>query len=276
MSYALTFTRLLRLLSLLVASLVASVAEASSAIPERVNSAPSNPGDTTAWHGQYRALGPNERRDITLGPSGTAVYSSLSCLAGPSFQARAEWSNDILILTPTTDTLARKPSHASPRVLSFLGEAYRPLQLIPITWGDRRLLIDADHMIYFCNEVNQGNSIHRNRNVFRPIDTSLEIRPPGLPAVPEPWRKYLLPAPLTAHVTSVSTATRPFQARIDLGSEAGLQTSMTLVAKPVGQPPVRATVTRVGPTESTVIWDSWSGALKVGRPLYSRLPEAQP
>ncbi|MBC8168107.1 MAG: hypothetical protein H7Y20_19845 [Bryobacteraceae bacterium] len=80
-------------------------------------------------------------------------------------------------------------------------ERYQLLQ-----WGERRYLLPDHAWLPFCAEVNAGceprsDSSGNGRFLLREGD---EMKPaPGLPAVPEEFRKFLLEKPIKAKVTAV-------------------------------------------------------------------------
>ncbi len=119
-----------------------------------------------------------------------------------------------------------------------------------VPWGQRLFLIDEGDELKFCNAVNlKGKNndrldyfylrkelgdppingvAERFRAVGRIVTSTRDARDQpidGLPQLPEPWMPYVLPKPVTGHVTEVYWDGR---AKIDLGRNDGLRVGMDL------------------------------------------------
>ncbi|MCB2156727.1 hypothetical protein KQI84_17765 [bacterium] len=76
--------------------------------------------------------------------------------------------------------------------------------MIPIRWGERFYLSPPGQMKGFCNYVNSGEEPRNSMYGFCYLREGDEAKPaPGLPQVPEEYRKWLLEEPLEATILEV-------------------------------------------------------------------------
>lgn len=115
-----------------------------------------------------------------------------------------------------------------------------------VDWGSVRMLVPATQMVAFCNDVNDGASMHDSPYCWRhnPGEGSRHLfefieLPTTRPVIPEEFERYLLDEPLDGVITEVGdpvlvTELRGEQdelevrMRVDLGATRGLLPGMIL------------------------------------------------
>jgi hypothetical protein len=93
-------------------------------------------------------------------------------------------------------------------------------------------LVPTNKVVEFCSEVNQGGE-PRSQNwgdyYLRRNDWNKPVA--GLPAVPEPWTKYLLSKPVSGNITELIGKQ---EAWLNRGADQGLLPGMILTAQGYG------------------------------------------
>jgi hypothetical protein len=108
---------------------------------------------------------------------------------------------------------------------SFYRSGCKPIDFIPVHWGERLYLIPKDEGPSYCNCVNLGlvSRFPAHGFYLRASDKEQEVN--GLPRVPREWQPMLLETPINGKIIDVLADER---ARVNLGSESGVWTGMHL------------------------------------------------
>lgn len=150
------------------------------------------------WAGSYyKGDGLGMNITLLLAPKSGFVYQNYDC-TGLSDQNYGSVHNfpDGLSLTfqfpGDKSEDQRNPFRAFPR------------RLIPVRWGARHYLVAPAEMQDFCNAVNLGfASCQDIHSMYLLREGEHKYAVGGLPDLPFPYRKYVLPHPVTAYVTDI-------------------------------------------------------------------------
>ena len=134
-------------------------------------------------------------------------------------------------------------------------------ELIPVAWGERKYLISADTMIFFCNQINDRmeprNEVH-GFCLLRRGDEKKEVV--GFPTIPQEFKPYLRAKPIETEIVGVGKPISSWgesevkkiviQVTLKHGKKAGLLPGMELhVIKPANVSDT-VTVKEVGEEQS--------------------------
>lgn len=104
-----------------------------------------------------------------------------------------------------------------------------PTQFFPVRWGARMYLVPTNDIVGFCSEVNQGSEprkVVHGAYYLREKDADKPVA--GRPAVPEPWKRFLLAKPVRGMITELVGAQ---EAWMNQGAASGLLEGMILTAQ---------------------------------------------
>jgi hypothetical protein len=96
------------------------------------------------------------------------------------------------------------------------------LVLIPFRWGARRHLVDRERLLDLCNEVN----LERSSDAAFTRHEDRDLPADGLPDLPPPWDRWILPRPVIGRVVEVFPEGR---ARVDVGGRDGVFVGMRMI-----------------------------------------------
>ena len=162
----------------------------------------------------YQGDGLGANLYLRLSPDGTFAFHWEGCI-GTYDQQCERWSitDDVVRLT-----VLHKSTDGMPSSL--------PSPLRVVSWEPRIYLLADDGLLDFVNQINDGSEPRwaaHGQVYLRAEDWRQPVT--GLPVVPEPVRRYLLAAPLRGTVTA---ATGPRSATVDIGSRHGVTTQYSL------------------------------------------------
>ena len=174
------------------------------------------------WAGRYLC---SLNATLVLAPeAGLAVFGN-GCLQHAyviNHGDVARFADGVLTLNLAINP-ADYPRPPDPRMV--YAQQYISAEMIVVIWGDARFLVPAERMVQFCNDVNAGRNV-ADAYFFRvdpadpaPLATIARFQPPAaqpLPSVPEPWRKFLLPKPISATVIEAGAAEATSEERKNL------------------------------------------------------------
>jgi len=160
---------------------------------------------------------------ISLSPNGKYSKNTEDDLGGAEVVVGSwvELPDGTLLLIPGTATY-----ETSYRQFS-LDERYQvPLRLIPVSWGNRAILVDDLYMMDFCNAVSQRTKTQRSPCVAACYSRLLpeNLSDDEFPCVPPSWEPYLLGSCVSGRIVSVVQG----EAAADLGVADGLLVGMDL------------------------------------------------
>lgn len=138
---------------------------------------------------------------------GVGLGKNVSLWLGPSGRTAAVWGGCLGVYGANWGTALEQGEHlrldfecSNPRG-EFGGF---PEELVPVSWGERRYLIEPEGMELFASHVNAGREPRAEVQGLFLLRDGDELRPaPGLPTVPEPYRKLFFETPLVAHIVAV-------------------------------------------------------------------------
>jgi hypothetical protein len=135
-------------------------------------------------------------------------------------------------------------------------------------------LVAVEDVVGFCNDVNSGvyeSEFRFTRTYARGLNGEQKLH--GLPDLPEPWKGYLLKAPVVGEVVAVSGDGK---AKVDLGTKDGLYAGMPLSARDGGGTYWTLKVESTDETSAVVSRqypDTDTEPLRTGLKVASRFPE---
>lgn len=141
------------------------------------------------------------------------------------------------------------------------GEGISP-ELLPVHWGKRHYLIPVDRILDFTNDINAGtepDSLFGGRSQSFLLKRGDEKkRVAGQPTLPSEFLSYILPAPITARISSVThtevkDSCRKTNITIDVGSSTGLKKGMEFFLRNPSNVYARAVVTDVSERSATAV-----------------------
>lgn len=131
--------------------------------------------------------------------------------------------------------------------------------LLPVRWGERHYLIDADHVVDFTNAINAGteprpSSWFGGSFLLRRGDESKAVT--GEPNLPNEFLSYILPKPIKANASVESSriehSRRMTYVNVDVGRVDGVKEGMKLyVSSPSSGILDTFVVTKVGEHSAT-------------------------
>jgi hypothetical protein len=230
--------------------------------------------DSPPWAGEYyEGDGMGENVSLLLAPESGFLFEWRGCLGtydrnfGP-----VDESGGRILVTFTYENCR---------------EGFRGLApaFVPVPWGERLYLVEAEAIVDFCNEVNGGSEPRTHVNGNTLLRRGDEGRPaPGWPEVPAEYRSFLLSAPVAATIVALGpSVTRAGRADtqwtqatliIDAGSRQGLARGMELFVTEPDDLVQRIRLTEVEEERSSgvaVYEDKWS-APTVGMRVSTRAP----
>lgn len=127
-------------------------------------------------------------------------------------------------------------------------------KLLPVRWGKRHYLIPVDRILDFTNAINAGaepNSLFGGLSysfLLKKGDEKKRVE--GQPTLPSEFLSYILPAPITASLSSVEHievrgSHRASTIKVDVGTGTGLKKGMKLFLQNQSHIYVSAVVTDV-------------------------------
>ena len=147
-----------------------------------------------------------------------------------------------------------------------------PTEFFPVRWGARLYLVPTNDIVGFCSEVNQGSEprkVMHGEYYLREKDADKPVA--GRPAVPEPWKRFLLAKPVRGKITELVGAQ---EAWMDQGAASGLLEGMILTAQQrgdVGFSQVRVVAVEQGRSRIKCEWKD--SKLGFGQTVTSRFHE---
>ena len=133
------------------------------------------------------------------------------------------WGGEIGSCTFSSGELTLTPKNKDARIM----------KLIPVTWGNRQYLVDENHILDFCNGVNNGWEPQHGGDYPLAFESAYlrifdEDKPiTGLPDLPKKWMPYILKEPVTGKIVGVTG----FTATVNRGSADGLKVGMLLILR---------------------------------------------
>jgi hypothetical protein len=175
----------------------------------------------------YRGDGLGVNWSLQLNTNGTYAFTWDGCLGRyAESQGHYRLSGQVVVL--------EAEASATPA-----GQLDLPSRLVGVGWGSRQYLIQEDRGPEFVAAITRGFEPRRQLHgqfLLRRSDVSQPAR--GAPAMPEEWRKWLLPAAVEARVTKVLARHR---ATVDAGANRALHAGMllTLTSQKYGPSDIR-------------------------------------
>ena len=201
-------------------------------------------GADTEWHERARTI---RAESAAMGPNpdwagdyyqGDGLGENIHVCVAPESGFVFDWTSCTCLNDRNFGTVQTTDGHIA---LSFQfpnkRERDRGLaaELVPVRWGERRYLIDPDKLERFCADVNSG--FEPRDDVHGPclLRTGDEHKPaPGLPSVPEEYRRLLLTVPVEPTVIEVLGSESQesgllfTRVALDAGSEQGVYPGMRM------------------------------------------------
>jgi uncharacterized protein (DUF2237 family) len=156
---------------------------------DRINAEISRLGPDHPWAGIYRG----GLTTFAMAPESGYTFSREGCCG------RYDFDHGDVVATGEGLAFTSRLDPTLPRPLSTAGRFFA------VRWGDRRYLIHSRSMEVFCDQFNSGwNPELDGRNGMFLLRSGDEKKPaPGLPDVPNRYRRLLRAQPLLARVVAV-------------------------------------------------------------------------